>query len=104
MTVAWIWMASMIMTYVGSTITESQPSIDLSNSAESQTNATVSPSTDLQMQKDVLIAVLRTFELMEVTNASQKSFMNILHFGRDMYCKGDQNMIRKFLVRMLSTA
>ena len=79
---------------IGSTITESQPSIDLSNSAEFQTNVTVNPSTDLQMQKNVLIAVLRTFELMEEANASQKSFMNILHFGRDMYCKGNQNMIR----------
>ena len=71
---------------------ESQSSNNVSNSAESQINATASPITDLQ--KDVLIAVLRTFELMEEANASQKSFMNILNFGRDMYCKGDHNMIR----------
>lgn len=74
-----------------STFSESHPSNDLSSSAESQTD---NPSTDLQ--KDILIAVLRTFEFMEETNASQKSFMNILNFGRDMYCIGDQNMIKEW--------
>ena len=51
-------------------------------------------STDLQ--KDILISVLRIFELMEETNVSQKSFMNILNFGRDLYCKGDTAMIKKW--------
>ena len=43
---------------------------------------TMTASTDLQ--KDILIAVLKAFELMEETKASQKSFMNILDFGRDL--------------------
>ena len=64
----------------------------VSSSPEAQTNATVNRSANLQ--NDILIAVLRTFELMEEANASQKGFMNILNFGRDMYCKNDPNVIK----------
>ena len=33
---------------------------------------------------------------MEETNASEKSFMNILNFRRDLCCKGDMKMIEKW--------
>ena len=42
----------------------------------------------------VLISVLRAFELLEEMNGSQKNFLNVLKFGRDMYCKNDQSLLR----------
>ena len=39
-------------------------------------------STDLE--HDILVAVLRAFQLTEEANGSQKNFMDILNFGRDM--------------------
>ena len=53
-------------------------------------------ATDPDLQNDILVAVLRAFQLMEETNASHKSFMNILNFGRDLYCKGDPDIIKRW--------
>ena len=41
----------------------------------------------------LITAVHKAFELMEETSASQKSFLNILYVGRDLYCKGDPELI-----------
>ena len=53
-----------------------------------------SESTDIE--NDILVAVLRAFQLTEEANGSQKSFMDILNFGRDMYCKGDADILKKW--------
>jgi len=44
----------------------------------------------------LITAVHKAFELMEETSASQKSFLNILYVGRDLYCKGDPELILKW--------
>ena len=66
----------------------------VNNGVESHDQDTTTATTDLQ--KDILVAVLKAFELLEESNASQKSIMNILNFGRDLYCRGDTEMINKW--------
>ena len=60
----------------------------------SQTRSEISNQDELcaskNLEDDILKAVLIAFELMDETNASQKSFMNILNYGRDLYCKASE--------------
>ena len=41
------------------------------------------------VQSDVAQAVIKAMELNEEVKGSQKSFLNILQFGKELYCKGD---------------
>lgn len=40
------------------------------------------------VKKEVAIAVLKAFQLLEEMNGSHKNLLDILAFGRDLYCKG----------------
>ena len=40
------------------------------------------------VRKDIAIAVLKAFNLLEKMDGSQKNLLDILTFGRDLYCKG----------------
>ena len=40
------------------------------------------------IRKDIAIAVLKAFDLLEKIDGSQKNLLDILAFGRDLYCKG----------------
>ena len=44
------------------------------------------------IDKDIAIAVLRAFAIMDDTGGSQKSMLQILEFGRDCYCKGNHEI------------
>ena len=44
------------------------------------------------MDSDIAIAVLRAFAITDDMGGSQKSMLQILDFGRDCYCKGNQEM------------
>ena len=48
------------------------------------------------VNKDIVVSVLKAFELLEEMNGSQKNFLNILRFGRDLYCKNDQSLLRRW--------
>jgi len=45
---------------------------------------------------NILTAVLKALELREETNASQKSYLSILNFGRGLYCKGNVELLNKW--------
>ena len=40
------------------------------------------------VKKEVVIAVLKAFKLLEEMSGSQKNLIDILAIGRDLYCKG----------------
>lgn len=48
------------------------------------------------VDKDIVVSVLKAFELLEDMNGSQKNFLDVLKFGRDLYCKDDQSLLRRW--------
>lgn len=46
--------------------------------------------------KDIVIAVLRALKISDTMCGSQMDFMQILEYGRDLYCKGDSEMLAKW--------
>lgn len=48
------------------------------------------------IDKDIAIAVLRAFAIMDDMGGSQKSMLQILEFGRDCYCKEDHEMSKSW--------
>ena len=43
--------------------------------------------------EDIVIAVLRALKISDTMCGSQMDFMQILEYGRDLYCKGDSEML-----------
>ncbi len=46
--------------------------------------------------RDVVIAVLKAFKLMDDMNASQKNLEQVVTYGRVLYCKGNQELMKKW--------
>ena len=75
----------------------------LSSTVCSQTRSEISNQDELcaskNLEDDILKAILRAFGLMDETNVSQKSFMNILNYGKDLYCeasKGNEEITKQW--------
>ena len=47
------------------------------------------------IDNDIVGAILKAFGLAEQMGASQKQFMDIIAFGRDLYCKGNGDMMSR---------
>ena len=48
------------------------------------------------VDQDIVVSVLKAFELLKEMNGSQKIFLDVLKFGRDLYCKNDQSLLRRW--------
>ena len=50
------------------------------------------------IDQDIVISVIKAFQLMEEMDGSQKNFLDILKFGKDIYCsfKGDSETLKKW--------
>jgi len=48
------------------------------------------------VNRDIVVSILRAFEILEEINGSQNSFLNVLKFGRDLYCKNNQSLLRRW--------
>ena len=45
---------------------------------------------------DIVLAVLKAFSLADEMGASQKNLMDIVNYGRDLYCQGDMERINRW--------
>ncbi len=68
--------------------------------ASADSYAAVRPENDLvdgqDLNRDILVAVLKVFKMMDEMNASQINLVDLVTFGRDLYCKGNQELISKW--------
>uniref|UniRef100_A0A1X7U041 Uncharacterized protein n=1 Tax=Amphimedon queenslandica TaxID=400682 RepID=A0A1X7U041_AMPQE len=48
------------------------------------------------VNKDIIAAVLKAFELADKMCGSQKDLINIVNYGRDLYCKGDTALLSRW--------
>ena len=52
-------------------------------------SGSVAQSVNQNVDSDIVVAILRAFNLVEEMGGSHKNLMDIVAFGRDLYCKGD---------------
>ena len=48
------------------------------------------------MGRDVVVAVLKAFKMMDDMNASQRNLEQMVTYGRDLYCKGNKDLMKKW--------
>lgn len=52
------------------------------------------------LESDIVVAVLRAISLCDSMSGSQKDFLSILEYGRDLYCKGNAALSSKWPTSM----
>ena len=81
-------------------VDNSELELEESNNASTSESNSRNDDTDMDscshIDRDVVLAVLRAFSLAEDMGASQKNLMEIVSFGRDLYCKGDIDKMNRW--------
>ena len=47
-------------------------------------------------ESDIVVAILRAFKIVEEMGGSQKNLLDIVTYGKDLYCKGDLDMLNRW--------
>ena len=63
-------------------------------------NEDFSPLFGQNVESHVVVAVIRAITLCDNMSGSQKDFLSILEYGRDLYYKGDNNLLSKWPTSM----
>lgn len=69
---------------------------DDNSAAPPETDNLLQSLFDQDVDKDIVVSVLKAFELLEEINGSQKNFIDVLKFGRDLYCKNYQTLLKRW--------
>ena len=60
------------------------------------------PNLSSAIDDDIVVALLHAFALMEKMSGSQRDMLDIVAYGRDLYCKGDPDKLSKWPVSWAS--
>ena len=51
----------------------------------------------IDIDHDRAVTVLKAFHLMDDTSGSQKHLLDIINYGKELYCKGDAHLLNRWL-------